>query len=384
MASIRPVDPKRPNGPFRIEARHTNTDGTKSRWSWTRDTMVEAQIVAGDAEKDIRAGIDCYLRYNIEPTRDEMTVGQWIAKWRVDRGIVKHHATVEKSMLDRYVIPAFGKLPMTAKGLPRLAVQQWVNRLSAEGNSPRYVRGIYGVFSKLINDAVDDATTPLDASPCVRITLPALDPTGRRALSVDEVAAICSRCGIYSAAAWTLAFTGMRIGELLARDVSDWSPFTGITIAAKIDLNAKAAGKTKAKKRAAKTPAGGRTIPLCASHGRAIRDALDGRSTGPLIRNSRKVRANYWTFNGAFGRAAEAAGLAEVTPHWLRGTLKTWLREDGCDDRAIDQVLGHRSPGMDGVYVYVTPVMLKQITDALEIRWLSAHASSRLAKASGE
>jgi integrase len=382
MASIRPNDPDHP-GPFRIDFKHTNRrDGTQIRGSLTRDTWPEAQIVAGDAEKDIREGQHPYDRYNIAPTTTALTFGAWTDRWRVDRGLIGAGDKVERSIIRLYLLPTFRTMPLESIG--RLAVQQWVTRLSAEGNAPRYVRRIYGVFRKIVGDAVDDPTVTLDSTPCVRIMLPDLDSTGRRALTVDEVAAICSRCAPYTLAAWSLAFTGMRVGELLKRDVGDWSPFTGITIAGRPIAEARARGKRKARTRASKTVAGGRTVPLCGSHGRAIRDYTDGRMDGPLLRGERVARLGYDVFLDVFTAATEAAGLPDVTPHWFRGTLKTWIREDGCDQRAVDYMLGHRTHGMDGIYVDVTPAMLRKITDALEVRWVAAHASSRIARAAGE
>jgi integrase len=377
MASIRPNDPRHP-GPFRIDFKHTNRDGTQVRGSLTRNSWYEAQTAAGDAERDIRDGCHPYDRYDIAPAREVLTVGRWIDRWRVGRGLGDHADEVEQSIVKLYILPRFSATPLAGESgdrLSRLAVQQWVNWLEADGNAPWYVRRIYGVLRKIVSDAVDDPTVALDATPCVRIQLPALEPSDRRDLTIDEVAAICSRCGDYEWVAWTLFFGGMRIGELLKRDVGDWSPFTGITIAGKPIAEARAKGKRKAKTRASKTVAGGRTVPLCASHGRLIRDELGGRATGPLVVDGRGERLTYWSFWKVWDTARAGAGLPDVTPHWARHTFKTWLRDGGCDPRAVDTVTGHATPGMDRIYVHPTAAMLKVVTDVLEAKWVAAHAS---------
>jgi integrase len=55
--------------------------------------------------------------------------------------------------------------------------------------------------------------------------------------------------------------------------------------------------------------------------------------------------------------------------HDLRHTHKTWLAEDGVEPVARDERLGHATPGMDGVYIHVTPAMRRKVLDVLQARW---------------
>jgi hypothetical protein len=55
--------------------------------------------------------------------------------------------------------------------------------------------------------------------------------------------------------------------------------------------------------------------------------------------------------------------------HDLRHTHKTWLIEDDIPEVAQARRLGHRLPGVRGIYSHVTPAMNQRIVDALEGRW---------------
>jgi integrase len=55
--------------------------------------------------------------------------------------------------------------------------------------------------------------------------------------------------------------------------------------------------------------------------------------------------------------------------HDLRHSHKTWLIEDGIPEIAQARRLGHRLPGVRGIYSHATPAMDQAIIDALQHRW---------------
>jgi integrase len=59
--------------------------------------------------------------------------------------------------------------------------------------------------------------------------------------------------------------------------------------------------------------------------------------------------------------------------HYLRHTHKTWLIEDDIPEIAQARRLGHRLPGIRGVYSHVTPVMIARITTSHQARWHASH-----------
>lgn len=57
----------------------------------------------------------------------------------------------------------------------------------------------------------------------------------------------------------------------------------------------------------------------------------------------------------------------------LRHTHKTWLADDGADAVARDERLGHATPGIDGIYIHVTPKMRRTLLTGLQKRWDDFH-----------
>jgi integrase len=61
--------------------------------------------------------------------------------------------------------------------------------------------------------------------------------------------------------------------------------------------------------------------------------------------------------------------LAGMHFHDLRHTHKTWLIEDDIPEIAQAKRLGHRLPGVRGIYSHVTEPMQQRIAHALQHRW---------------
>jgi integrase len=59
--------------------------------------------------------------------------------------------------------------------------------------------------------------------------------------------------------------------------------------------------------------------------------------------------------------------------HDLRHTHKTWLIEDDIPEIAQATRLGHRIPGVRGIYSHATPAMHQRTITALEQRWQIGH-----------
>lgn len=55
--------------------------------------------------------------------------------------------------------------------------------------------------------------------------------------------------------------------------------------------------------------------------------------------------------------------------HDLRHTHKTWLIEDEVPEAAQAKRLGHRLPGIRGVYSHVSAVVEQRLVNGLQRRW---------------
>jgi hypothetical protein len=91
----------------------------------------------------------------------------------------------------------------------------------------------------------------------------------------------------------------------------------------------------------------------------------------------------------AAGKLAGLVGLAgaAVGPghdHTDGALVASWLRVRADQGhRCIPEIaqvrrLGHRLPGVRGVYSHVTPVMIARITNSLQARWQASHAPTPL------
>jgi integrase len=66
--------------------------------------------------------------------------------------------------------------------------------------------------------------------------------------------------------------------------------------------------------------------------------------------------------------------------HDLRHTHKTWMIEDDIPEIAQARRLGHRLPGVRGIYSHVTPTMIARITNSLQARWQASREPNELPK----
>ncbi len=127
----------------------------------------------------------------------------------------------DESYLRSLVLPTFADMPIGAIGV--FDVQEWVSDLDADGYAPATIRKAYPLLGRILNDAVNGGL--IAATPCRDITLPKIEDTEKRFLSPEEITHLAGTIDPrYRALVITAAYTGCRIGELIALDTDRYQP----------------------------------------------------------------------------------------------------------------------------------------------------------------
>jgi integrase len=150
--------------------------------------------------------------------------------------------------------------------------------------------------------------------------------------------------------------TGARASAILELEWSRVDFDKGI-----IDFNTPASKGNRTKRRA--------VVPMTDAVRSALLEAKRGALTPWVFEfGGQRIRRVV----GAFRRAADKAGLSDVSAHTLRHTAGAWMIEAGIDLQVIAQVLGHASTKVtEAVYarlVAETSTRLREATAALERR----------------
>jgi integrase len=170
-------------------------------------TTVEARKLAG-AYIDPRAG-----RVRLGELTEQTTAG-----WLNRRDSTKAR---DESYLRSLVLPVFADRPIGAISV--FDVQEWVSDLDADGYAPATIRKAYQLLGRILNDAVNGGL--IARTPCRDVTLPKIEDTEKRFLSADEITQLADTIHPrYRALVVTAAYTGCRIGELIALDTDRYQP----------------------------------------------------------------------------------------------------------------------------------------------------------------
>lgn len=237
----------------------------------------------------------------------------------------------------RHIKPSFGSIPIRA--IRHSDVQKLVDSWVDSGLSARTITRQLAVLSGIFTLAERD--TVIGRIPTKGINRPAAHDPHRYAMSVEEVQKLRKAINPnYEAFVYTLAETGMRVGEAINLNIEDFDWKAGTL---------KIAG--------AKTKAGIRTVHISKTTQNFISSHI--QTTGRTMANQSEplfvshktdpetglvigARINYSNFRSRiFKVAATAIGLPELQPHDLRRTAATLLVAAQTPQKVIQERLGH-------------------------------------------
>jgi integrase len=232
------------------------------------------------------------------------------------------------------------------------------------------------VLSMVLQEAVEDRRIPFNPCHGVRVNIGGRPE--RPHATTEQVAAIAARMRrpIDALMVITAAYTGMRWGELSGLDRANVDLEHG-SIHVHPDVGALHEVGGKLFLGPPKTADSVRHIDLAPFLTALFKAALDGHDhpiVFPGARGGFQRRSNFnrraWT-PATTGDPQQNIPpiLAGMHFHDLRHTHKTWLIEDGIPEIVQARRLGHRLPGVRGIYSHVTPPMQQHLVQSLQHRW---------------
>jgi len=241
-------------------------------------------------------------------------------------------------------------------------VNGWIATLVADGLRPGSVRQTHRVLSLILDSAVQDGR--LGRNPARGARLPR--PVRKEAmyLSAEQVSALAEAARPHELIILTLAFTGLRFGELAALRVRRFD-------AGRKRLNIVESVTEVGSTLVWTTPKTHQTrsVPVPAQLAAMLEERCYGKQPDNLIFPSpmgKTLRIGNWR-KTVFDPARKAAGLEGLRPHDLRHTAASLAIQSGANVKVVQQMLGHASAAMTlDVYAGLFGDDLDSVADRLD------------------
>lgn len=273
-----------------------------------------------------------------------------------------------------HVEPAWGARPIG--GIRHSEVQAWVTKLTGT-HSPTTVLRAYGVLAGILDVAVKDRRLP--SNPARGVNLPRKISKRKTYLSHQQVAALASAAGRNALLVETLAYTGLRWGELTGLRVRD---VDATQRRLNVNENAVMVGTTVI----VGTPKTHvtRSVPYPAFLTHAIAALISSRVSrdsllfGDGHDHMRLPNSRDGWFAAAVKRVqASDPEFPRVTPHDLRHSAASLAISAGANVKAVQRMLGHASAAMTlDTYADLFDDDLDAVSDALDQARSKANVST--------
>jgi integrase len=357
-------------GLFRVRLRLP--DGTVVTDS-AHPTKPAAQIRA--KEIDVELAKETFL----DPRDGKIPLREWVDIWQHTHQAGPATWSAYRSHLRLHILPRLGHLPLTS--IRRQHIKALVIDLKTK-LAPRSAADVLMVLSMVLREAVEDRRIPFNPARGVKVAIG--HRPERPHATPKQVAEIIARIArhVDQILVLTAAYTGMRWGELTGLDRANLN-LDKADIYIHPDVGALHEVDGKLFLGPPKTADSVRHVRLPDFLVQLLDELLRSHpypTVFPGARGGFQRRSNFnrraWTpaidANPEHGLPAIVAGMHF---HDLRHSHKTWLIEDGIPEIAQARRLGHRLPGVRGIYSHVTPAMEQAIADALQHRWATTTPS---------
>lgn len=349
MATIEPYETKKGK---RYRVRYRRPDGRSTDKSGFR-TKRDATLWANSLEVSKAHG-----NY-IDPAAGKVTVRELGEAWLKRQADWKpsYRYTME-STWSTHVLPRWGDYPVSK--ITRTELQQWI----ADMNRSRSVTSrCVTILSSILDDAVADQL--IHSNRASNIALPRSDKKPRVYLDHQQVEDFATAAGDNGLIIRTLAYTGLRWGELAGLHGPDVD-----TVGHRISVNRNAV--QVGSKIVVGTPKTHelRTVPIPGFLATALRSRIGEGIVFPTRAGgyARAPRASE-TKRSWWRTAMLEAGIPEVTPHSLRHTAASLAIQAGAHVVAVQKMLGHANASMTlSVYSHLFDTDLESVAVALEDR----------------
>jgi len=355
MARPKKEKSNRPDGEYEVKATiGKDFNGKLIRKSFY-SKVSKANARAKAEQYKINQGIcDALGEYYAEPPR--MTFENWAVKWleTYKKGTVKEHTYyfTYESNLKKYIIPYFGKAHISS--IRQIDIQGYFNAVrsdSGEALAESTLKKHLIILKSIFETAIDNELC--SRNPVKNIKFQYANEMKKRKVytsqQMKQVEEYAKQAGKFDVV--ILLNTGIRRSELLGLKCSDFD-FENNTLHIQRGV-VQTKGKIMIGK--PKSESSDRVIPLSEDFACYMKDYMCPSEYYVISQSCEPTSPS--TYARRFKRFMKSlnseTGLPALTPHELRHTYGTLLRERGADIYSIQKVLGHSDISVTaGVYVH--------------------------------
>jgi integrase len=353
--------------PRRAEMAHVTRDSVNDGWlaRW-RDPAGQQRKKSFARRVDAQRWLDQMLadlhrgRY-IDPVAAKAMTGTYAEQWASGLAHLKvSTATRYRGIVRVHIVPHWGTWQLGKITLSD--VNAWIADLAAGGLRPGSVRQTHRVLSLILDTAVADGR--IARNPAAGAKLPRRIRAEPVFLTAQQVAELAQASKPHDLPVLTLAFTGLRFGELAGLKVKRFDPLRRrLTVSESVtEVGGRLTWSTPKTHQT-------RSVPVPPTLATRIEELVKGRNRDDPIFTAPDggvLRIGNWRVR-VFDPARDAAGLGDLTPHDLRHTAASLAIASGANVKAVQRMLGHASAAMTlDVYAGLFGDDLDAVADALD------------------